>query len=224
MNFDWSDADKALWKRIDEIVEEHGPADAPEDVHRLGEALAAAGYPGPGALGPAVVAAQKRLAARLPVTFLALEGIRMGTDEKALDRIQVSASLGIMQRVFEAATAHAKGTREDGKKLIGRQEYGFRLAEMLTLLQTAELLAYRAAWMAEAGIHEAPTLAACAKVFCTETAAEVASSALDILGPSAPAYVEVEGGWRLAKRLQLTGTTCVRALSEIGDGVIRKET
>ena len=137
---------------------------------------------------------------------------------------QVVEAVELMRRVFEIANTHAKDTREDGKKLIGRQEYGFRLAEMFTLLQTAELLACKAAWMEAEGVHEAPVVAGCAKVFCTETAAEIASTALDILGPSAPAYVEVEGGWRLAKRLQLTGTTCVRALSEIGDGVIRKET
>jgi len=224
MNFDWSDADKALWERIDEVVGEHGPADAPEDLQRLDEALAAAGYPGPDASGPSAVAARKRLAARLPEAFLAIEANRGSESGPALDRIQVAAALGVAQRVFDAATAHAKSTREGGKKLIGRQEYGFRLAEMLTLLQTAELLACRAAWMEEAGVHDAPVVAACAKVFCTETAAEVAAIALDILGPAAPAWETVEGGWRLAKRLQVTGTTCISALSDIGDRVIRKET
>ncbi len=72
---------------------------------------------------------------------------RSGSPPGGKDLTQAAAALGIMQRVFEAATTHAKTTREDGRKRIGRQEYGFRLAEMLTLFQTAELLAYRAAWM-----------------------------------------------------------------------------
>ncbi len=139
------------------------------------------------------------------------------------DLAQASAALGLMREVFEATTVHAKTRGEDGKKPIGRQENGFRLAEMLTLLQTAELLACRAAWMEETGSSEAATLGACAKVFCTETAAEVVSLALDVLGPDAPAYTEVEDAWRRAKRLQVTGTPCVEALSRIGDDVIRKD-
>ncbi len=143
-----------------------------------------------------------------------------GPDE---DLAQAAAALGIMQRVFEATAAHAKTRGEDGRKPIGRQEIGFRLAEMLTLLQTAELLAYRAEWMDRTDHSEATVLGACAKVFCTENAAEVASLALDVLGPDEAAYASVEDAWRQAKRLQVTGTPCVRSLSEIGDGVIRKE-
>ena len=143
-----------------------------------------------------------------------------GPDE---DLAQAAAALEIMQRVFEAATHHAKIRGEDGKKPIGRQEVGFRLAEMLTPLQTAELLAYRAEWMDRTNHSEATVVGACAKVFCTETAAEVASLGMDVLGPDAPAYAAAEDAWRQAKRLQVTGTPCVQALSEIGDGVIRKE-
>ena len=223
MNYEFSDADKALWTRIDAVVQELGSTVTAEDLRSLAETLAAAGYPGPEASGPSAVAAQKRLAAQRPETFMALEASRTSDRGPAEDRTQAAAALGIMQRVFEAATIHAKTTREDGRKRIGRQEYGFRLAEMLTLLQTAELLAYRAAWMDESGHTEATVLAACAKVFCTETAAEVASIALDVLGPDAPGYAAVEDAWRLAKRLQVSGTPCVQGLSEIGDRVIRKE-
>lgn len=144
-----------------------------------------------------------------------------GPDE---DLAQAAAALGIMRRALEAATGHAKTRGADGHKPIGRQEIGFRLAEMLTLLQTAELLAYRAAWMEETAHAEAAVVGACAKVFCTENAAEVASLALDVLGPDAEAYGAVEDAWRQAKRLQVTGTPCVQALSDIGDGVVRKET
>lgn len=222
MNFEFSDADKALWKQIDAVLQEQEKRNE-VDLPGLDEALTAAGYPDQGASGPSAVAAQRRLSAWRPGVFLAIEAARAGDGSPASDLTQAAAALGIMHRVFEAATTHAKGTREDGRKRIGRQEFGFRLAEMLTLFQTAELLTYRAAWMEETSHGEASTVGACAKVFCTENAAEVASIALDVLGPDAPAYSAVEDAWRLAKRLQVTGTPCVQALSEIGDGVIRKE-
>ena len=94
------------------------------------------------------------------------------------DQILTAASLGLMRRSFDGAVDYAKTHQTGGKPIIAYQEVGFKLAEMLTLLHTAQLLAYRAAWMAESGDREAGILAHCAKIFCTESSEEVASRAL----------------------------------------------
>jgi len=110
------------------------------------------------------------------------------------------------------------------KPIIAYQEVGFKLAEMLTLLQTAKLLAYRAAWMAETNNRETSVVAYCAKVFCAESAEEVASQALQILGGHG--YIDgnpAEEGYRNAKYLQIAGTSTEISRMKIADGVLKME-
>ena len=137
------------------------------------------------------------------------------------DEILTAASLGLMHRSFRAARDYAKAHVSGGKPIIAYQEIGFKLAEILTLLQTAQLLAYRAAWMSESGHREADVVAHCAKVFCSESAEEVASHALQILGGKGflsgnPA----EQSYRDAKYLQVTGTSSEISRMKIADGVL----
>jgi alkylation response protein AidB-like acyl-CoA dehydrogenase len=137
------------------------------------------------------------------------------------DQILTVASLGQMQRSYDEAVNYAKTHLSGGKPIIAYQEVGFKLAEMLTLLQTARLLAYRAAWMTEAGDREASVLSHCAKVFCTESAEEVASHALQILGGKG--YIRgnpAEGGYRDAKYLQIAGTSSEISRMKIADEVL----
>lgn len=140
------------------------------------------------------------------------------------DQVLTAASLGLMQGSFDTALNYAKDHRSGGKPIIAYQEVGFKLAEMLTLLQTAQLLAYRAAWMADAGSREAKLLTLCAKVFCTESAEEVASHALQILGGKG--YVRgnpAEEGYRNAKYLSIAGTSSEISRVKIGDQVLEAE-
>jgi alkylation response protein AidB-like acyl-CoA dehydrogenase len=134
------------------------------------------------------------------------------------DEILTAASLGLMQRAHETSIRYAKAHQSGGKPIIAFQEVGFKLAEMHTLLQTARLLAYRAAWMVETGQQEAAVLGHCAKVFCTESAERLTSSALQILGQEGfkrgnPA----EEGYRNAKYLQIAGTSSEVSRMKIGD-------
>ena len=140
------------------------------------------------------------------------------------DQILTASSLGLMQRCYDTALAYAKNHKSGGKPIIAYQEVGFKLAEMLTLLQTAHLLAYRAAWMTESGDREASVLAHCAKVFCTEATEAIASNALQILGGYGflgdnPA----EEGYRNAKYLQIAGTSSEISRVKIGDGLLEME-
>jgi alkylation response protein AidB-like acyl-CoA dehydrogenase len=138
------------------------------------------------------------------------------------DKILTAGSLGLMHRCYTNALNYAKTHKSGNKPIIAYQEVGFKLAEMLTLLQTAQLLAYRAAWMAETNNKDASVVARCAKVFCTESAEEVASQALQILGGYG--YVDgnpAEEGYRNAKYLQIAGTSTEISRMKIADGVLR---
>ena len=140
------------------------------------------------------------------------------------DQILTAGSLGLMNRSFDTARAYAKNHESGGKPIIAYQEVGFKLAEILTLLHTAQLLAYRAAWMVETGDREAGVLVHCAKVFCSESAEEVASSALQILGGKG--YVQgnpAEEGYRNAKYLRIAGTSSEISRMRIADEVLRNE-
>ncbi len=146
----------------------------------------------------------------------ALQRVRMWEDQ-----VLTSASLGLMKRSFDIALQYAKTHRSGGKPIIAYQEVGFKLAEMLTLFQTAQLLAYRAAWMSESEDREADVLAHSAKVFCAESAEKVASDAMQILGGKG--YVRgnpVEAGYRDAKYLQIAGTSTEISRMKIGDRIL----
>lgn len=137
------------------------------------------------------------------------------------DEILAAAGLGLMRRALDCASEYAREHQSGGKPIIAYQEIAFKLAEMLTLLQTAQLLAYRAAWMAETADPEAELLVHCAKVFCAESAERVTSASMQILGQQGywrghPA----EEGFRNAKYLQIAGTSTEISRVKLGDGVL----
>jgi alkylation response protein AidB-like acyl-CoA dehydrogenase len=137
------------------------------------------------------------------------------------DQILTAASLGLMQRSLDAASDYAKCHMRGGKPVIAHQEVGFKLAEMLTLLQTCQLLAYRAAWMADTKDREAAILTHCAKVFCSESAEKVASHGLQVMGGEG--YLcgnPAEQSYRDSKYFEIAGTSSDRSLIEIGDTLL----
>jgi len=137
------------------------------------------------------------------------------------DQVLVSASLGCTRSSYEAALQFAKQHMSGGKPVITYQEVGFKLAEMFTLLQTAELLACRAAWMDETGNREADLLLRSAKVFCAESAEEVASKALQVMGTFG--YLRgnpAEMAYRDAKYGQVAGTSTEISRVKIGDELL----
>jgi len=139
------------------------------------------------------------------------------------DEILTAAGLGLMRRALDCASEYARAHKSGGKPIIAYQEIGFKLAEMLTLFQTAQLLAYRAAWMAETGDRETEILGHCAKVFCTESAEKITSAAMQILGQRG--YLKgnpAEEGFRNAKYLQIAGTSTEISRVKIGDGVLER--
>jgi len=139
------------------------------------------------------------------------------------NQILTAASLGLMQSSYETARDYAKNHRSGGKPVIAYQEVGFKLAEMLTLYQTAQLYAYRAAWSADDNPKEAGVLTLCAKVFCTESAEIVAGKSLQI--QSKDGYLSggaAERAYRCAKYGQIAGISTEIARVKIGDAALGK--
>jgi alkylation response protein AidB-like acyl-CoA dehydrogenase len=137
------------------------------------------------------------------------------------NQILLGASLGLMGAAFESARNYAKTHRSGGKPVIAYQEVAFKLSEMLTLLQTSRLLAYRTAWTLETNPKEAESLMWCAKVFCTEAAEKVAGYSLQILAGSGfisgnPAEI----AYRCAKYGQIAGTSTEISRVKIGDAAL----
>ena len=137
------------------------------------------------------------------------------------DQVLTTAALGLMRRSYESALKYAREHESGGKPIIAYQEIAFKLAEMLTLLQTSQLLAYRAAWMDETGDREADVLARCAKVFCSESAQDVTNQAMQILGIHGYcSHNRVEEAYRDVKYLQVSGTSSEISRMKIADGIM----
>jgi alkylation response protein AidB-like acyl-CoA dehydrogenase len=136
--------------------------------------------------------------------------------------VAVSA-LGVMHRALASAKEYAGRAVEGGRPPMAQQEIRYRLADMFTLLQTSQFLAYRAAWMLEAGVPEAFTLADAAKVFITEAAEEVTRGAMQITaldGYFGEAGIEVQ--FREARFGPVAGETSEVLRMRIADECLKK--
>lgn len=145
-----------------------------------------------------------------------LETIKMWENQ-----VLIGAGLGLMKAAFETARDYAKAHKSGGKPIIAYQEVGFKLAEMLTLFQTSQLFAYRAAWGADENPKDADSFTLSAKVFLTESAEKVASFALQILaGSGYQAGNAAERAFRCSKYLQIAGTSTEISRVKIGDAAM----
>jgi len=97
-------------------------------------------------------------------------------------RLQVATtSVGRGQRVIEMATQWAATRKQFGQTIGKFQGTGFKLADMKTELEAAELLTLRAAWKDDQGTMT-DTDAAMAKLFASEALARITDNALQIFG------------------------------------------
>jgi alkylation response protein AidB-like acyl-CoA dehydrogenase len=134
------------------------------------------------------------------------------------NEVLLAAALGLMQASLAEARDFAKSHRTGGKPVIAYQEVGFKLSEMLTLYQTAQLFAYRAVWTMATQPKDGASLIWCAKVFGTEAAERVAGEALRILaGQGYRTGSASESAYRAAKWTQISGISTEIARVKIGD-------
>lgn len=103
---------------------------------------------------------------------------------KILDggRISIAAlSLGIAKGAFKAAKAYAKEREQFGKPISAFQAISFKLAEMSTTIEAAELLTQKAG-LAKTKGENVTRIAAMAKYYASEAAVNIANEAVQIFG------------------------------------------
>ena len=101
-----------------------------------------------------------------------LEGGRIGV---------ASQALGAARAAYECALDYSKQRVTFGKPIIQHQAVGFRLADMATEIEAARLLIHHAAKMRDAGLPCVKE-ASMAKMYASEMAERVCSSAIQTLG------------------------------------------
>jgi acyl-CoA dehydrogenase len=103
---------------------------------------------------------------------------------KVLDggRISIGAlSLGIAKGAFEAAIKYSKEREQFGKPISQFQAIAFKLADMATEIEAAELLLYQAADLKNKG-QKMTKESAIAKYYASEVSCRVANEAVQIFG------------------------------------------
>ena len=103
---------------------------------------------------------------------------------KLLDggRISIAAlSLGIARGAYECALKYANEREQFNQKIFDFQSVGFKLAEMATDIEAAELLTREAGRLKDKG-EKVTKLSAMAKLFASETAVEVSNESVQIFG------------------------------------------
>jgi len=103
---------------------------------------------------------------------------------KVLDggRISIAAlSLGIAKGAYEASVKYAKEREQFGKPIAKFQAISFKLADMLTKIQAAELLTRKAAHLKNTK-QKVTTSSAIAKYYASEICVEIATDAVQIHG------------------------------------------
>ena len=119
-------------------------------------------------------------------------------------RIEIaSQALGIGQGAFDRALSYAKERQQFGRRIVDFQVTQHKLADMATMLETARLLTYKAAWNYDEGRID-PQLTSMAKMHAGRVSVTVADEAIQILGGYG--YIteyEVERFYRDAKIMEI---------------------
>ena len=103
---------------------------------------------------------------------------------KILDggRISIAAlSLGIAKGAYEAAVKYSQEREQFGQPISRFQAIAFKLSDMATKIEAAELLTRKAADLKNAG-ENVTTTSAMAKYYASETCVEVSTDAVQIFG------------------------------------------
>lgn len=103
---------------------------------------------------------------------------------KLLDggRISIAAlSLGIARGAYECALKYANEREQFNQKIFDFQSVGFKLAEMATDIEAAELLTRKAGMLKDKG-EKVTKMGAMAKLFASETAVKVSNESVQIFG------------------------------------------
>ncbi len=148
--------------------------------------------------------------------ILGREGMGFIIAMKTLDQTRAAVAaggVGVARAAFEIALEYAKTRVQFGKPIIANQAISFMLADMAKKIEASRLLTWQAAWMTDNKIKNSKQ-SAIAKTFATDTAMEVTTDAVQILGGNGYSkdYL-VEKCMRDAKLLQIyEGTNQIQRL------------
>ncbi len=122
-------------------------------------------------------------------------------------RLSIAAmGLGCAQGAFELALKYSKERKQFGRPISKFQAISFKLADMVTKIELARNLLYKACWEKDNGKPFAMH-AAMAKLYCSEIAREVADEA-----------VQIHGGYGLMKEYDIERFYRDQRLLQIGEG------
>ena len=111
------------------------------------------------------------------------EGFKLAMRTLDIFRTGVAAAaLGFARRALAEALARARERKMFGQRLADFQTTQGKLADMATGIESAALLAYRAAWLRDVKDKRVTREAAMAKMQATETAQSVVDAAVQICG------------------------------------------
>ncbi|CAG0950099.1 butyryl-CoA dehydrogenase [Planctomycetaceae bacterium] len=127
-------------------------------------------------------------------------------------------SIGLATAAYERAKKFAKERKQFGKALTEFQGISFKLADMITAINAAKMLTYKAVWLKEQkGLSDPEFISAAAqaKLFASEMASEVTSEAVQIHGGYG--YMKdyrVEEFFRAARLMEIVeGTSEIQRLT-----------
>jgi alkylation response protein AidB-like acyl-CoA dehydrogenase len=115
---------------------------------------------------------------------LGAEGSGFALAMRTLDRtraVVAAGGVGLARAAYELALEHAKTRVQFGEPIFNQQAVSFQLADMATKIEASRLLTWQAAWMTDQGLKNSKQ-SAMAKTFATDTAMDVATNAVQILG------------------------------------------
>lgn len=111
------------------------------------------------------------------------DGLRLSLQTLDMFRASVgAAACGMARRALDESLLHAKSREQFGKPISGHQLIQAKLADMVTELDAARLLVYRAAYLKDAGATASTREASEAKLFATEAAGRIIDQAVQIHG------------------------------------------
>lgn len=110
------------------------------------------------------------------------QGFKIALSSLDGGRVNIGAiAVGVAQAACDQACAYAREREQFGKPIGAFQGIQFMLADMAMKIEAARLLVYEAAYKLDEG-QNADMYASMAKCFATDTAMEVATNAVQILG------------------------------------------
>ena len=115
---------------------------------------------------------EKKMGKGFAIAMHTLDGGRIGIAAQAL---------GIAEGALDATIAYVKERKQFGRAIAAQQNTQFQLANMATQVEAAKLLVYKAA-MAKATQRVYSVEAAKAKLFAAETAMDVTTKCVQLLG------------------------------------------